>query len=127
MVYTPSYTVSDHLSKPGEARGVHDYIKERTLKIGEYIVETRNTVRTIAREFGVSKSTVHKDLTERLPEINPELASRVKEILEYHKSIRHLRGGEATKLKYNKEASDDAQARSASKNFQTRKGVSSGL
>ncbi|SFU65669.1 sporulation transcriptional regulator SpoIIID [Alicyclobacillus macrosporangiidus] len=106
---------------------MHDYIKERTLKIGEYIVETRNTVRTIAREFGVSKSTVHKDLTERLPEINPELAGRVKEILEYHKSIRHLRGGEATKLKYNKEASDDAQARSASKNFQTRKGVSSGL
>jgi len=86
--------------------GVHDYIKERTLKIGEYIVETRNTVRTIAREFGVSKSTVHKDLTERLPEINPDLANRVKEILEYHKSIRHLRGGEATKEKYKKEEPD---------------------
>ena len=82
---------------------MHDYIKERTLKIGEYIVETRNTVRTIAREFGVSKSTVHKDLTERLPEINPDLANRVKKILEYHKSIRHLRGGEATKEKYKKE------------------------
>ncbi len=82
---------------------MHDYIKERTLKIGEYIVETRNTVRTIAREFGVSKSTVHKDLTERLPEINPDLANRVKEILEYHKSIRHLRGGEATKEKYRKD------------------------
>gem|GEM_PF-15417 len=79
---------------------MHDYIKERTLKIGRYIVETRNTVRTIAKKFGVSKSTVHKDLTERLPEINPELASQVKEILEYHKSIRHIRGGEATKIKY---------------------------
>ncbi|CCF14551.1 stage III sporulation protein D [Brevibacillus laterosporus GI-9] len=48
----------------------------------------------------MSKSTVHKDLTERLPEINPELANQVKEILEYHKAIRHLRGGEATKIKY---------------------------
>src|SRR5699024_11839892 len=86
-----------------EARDVHDYIKERTIKIGRYIVETRKTVRTIAKEFGVSKSTVHKDLTERLPEINPELASEVKAILEYHKSIRHLRGGEATKNKYSRE------------------------
>ena len=81
---------------------MHDYIKERTIKIGKYIVETRKTVRVIAKEFGVSKSTVHKDLTERLPEINPELANEVKEILDYHKSIRHLRGGEATKQKYQK-------------------------
>ncbi|MEV3108465.1 sporulation transcriptional regulator SpoIIID [Paenibacillus larvae] len=81
---------------------MHDYIKERTIKIGTSIVETRSTVRTIAKEFGVSKSTVHKDLTERLPEINPELANQVKHILEYHKSIRHLRGGEATKIKYRK-------------------------
>jgi putative DeoR family transcriptional regulator (stage III sporulation protein D) len=85
-----------------EASGVHDYIKERTIKIGRCIVETRNTVRMIAKEFGVSKSTVHKDLTERLPEINPDLANQVKTILEYHKSIRHLRGGEATKVKYKK-------------------------
>lgn len=83
---------------------MHDYIKERTIKIGRYIVETRKTVRTIAKEFGVSKSTVHKDLTERLPEINQELANEVKEILDYHKSIRHLRGGEATKVKYQKSA-----------------------
>jgi putative DeoR family transcriptional regulator (stage III sporulation protein D) len=83
---------------------VHDYIKERTMKIGHYIVETRNTVRKIAKEFGVSKSTVHKDLTERLPEINPELANEVKEILEYHKSVRHLRGGEATKIKYKRKS-----------------------
>ena len=79
---------------------MHDYIKERTIKIGRSLVETRQTVRTIAKEFGVSKSTVHKDLTERLPEINPELANQVKMILEYHKSVRHLRGGEATKVKY---------------------------
>ncbi|MDG0794503.1 sporulation transcriptional regulator SpoIIID [Cohnella ginsengisoli] len=87
---------------------MHDYIKERTIKIGRSIVETRNTVRTIAKEFGVSKSTVHKDLTERLPEINPDLADQVKHILEYHKSIRHLRGGEATKIKYKKD--DDQEA-----------------
>jgi putative DeoR family transcriptional regulator (stage III sporulation protein D) len=83
---------------------VHDYIRERTIKIGRYFVETRNTVRMIAKEFGVSKSTVHKDLTERLPEINPDLANQVKEILEYHKSIRHIRGGEATRIKYKKKS-----------------------
>jgi putative DeoR family transcriptional regulator (stage III sporulation protein D) len=92
-----------------EARVVHDYIKERTLKIGLYILETRNTVRTIAKEFGVSKSTVHKDLTERLPEINPDLANEVKEILEYHKSVRHLRGGEATKVKYKQNGNDNVE------------------
>ncbi|WP_018923151.1 sporulation transcriptional regulator SpoIIID [Salsuginibacillus kocurii] len=81
---------------------MHDYIKERTIKIGRHLVETRKTVRTIAKEFGVSKSTVHKDMTERLPEIDPDLANEVKVILEYHKSIRHLRGGEATKVKYHK-------------------------
>lgn len=90
------------ISSLREARGVHDYIKERTIRIGRCVVETRNTVRTIAKEFGVSKSTVHKDLTERLPEINPDLANQVKTILEYHKSVRHLRGGEATKIKYKK-------------------------
>ncbi|MDY0404580.1 sporulation transcriptional regulator SpoIIID [Virgibacillus sp. 179-BFC.A HS] len=81
---------------------MHDYIKERTIRIGEHVVETRKTVRMIAKEFGVSKSTVHKDLTERLPEINPELANKVKGILEYHKSIRHLRGGEATRKNTNR-------------------------
>ncbi|WP_368653332.1 sporulation transcriptional regulator SpoIIID [Ornithinibacillus sp. 4-3] len=79
---------------------MHDYIKERTMKIGNHVIKTKNTVRVIAKEFGVSKSTVHKDLTERLPEISPELANQVKQILEYHKSIRHIRGGEATRKKY---------------------------
>lgn len=86
-----------------EANGVHDYIKERTIRIGRYVIETRQTVRMIAKEFGVSKSTVHKDLTERLPEVNLEMANQVKEVLEYHKSIRHIRGGEATRKKYKME------------------------
>ncbi|TXL66648.1 sporulation transcriptional regulator SpoIIID [Cerasibacillus terrae] len=88
---------------------MHDYIKERTLRIGLYFLETRKTVRKIAKEFGVSKSTVHKDLTERLPEINPELATKVKEILEYHKSIRHLRGGEATRKKYKLQSEENRE------------------
>jgi len=79
---------------------VRDYIKDRTIKIGHYIVETRETVRMIAKQFGVSKSTVHKDLTERLPRVNPSLAQEVQQILQYHKSVRHIRGGEATKRKY---------------------------
>ncbi|OEF96793.1 sporulation transcriptional regulator SpoIIID [Desulfuribacillus alkaliarsenatis] len=82
---------------------MHDYIKDRTLKIANHFLDTQDTVRELAKKFGVSKSTVHKDLAERLPDINPELADRVKNILEYHKSIRHLRGGEATKNKYLKE------------------------
>lgn len=72
-------------------------------------MDTRKTVRVIAKEFGVSKSTVHKDLTERLPEINPELASEVKVILDHHKAIRHLRGGEATKLKYKLNSSNEIE------------------
>ncbi|HLR67736.1 sporulation transcriptional regulator SpoIIID [Virgibacillus alimentarius] len=86
---------------------MHDYIKERTIRIGNYVVETKKTVRVIAKEFGVSKSTVHKDLTERLPEINPKLANQVKEVLNYHKSIRHLRGGEATRKKYRVDFPDE--------------------
>lgn len=78
-----------------------DYIKERALKQGEYMVHTHKTVRAIAGKFGVSRGTTYGDLTERLPKINAELATQVEEILEYHKAIRHLRGGEATKLKYN--------------------------
>ncbi|UJL45963.1 sporulation transcriptional regulator SpoIIID [Virgibacillus sp. NKC19-16] len=90
---------------------MHDYIKERTIRIGKYVVEERKTVRMIAKEFGVSKSTVHKDLTERLPEINAELANQVKEILEHHKSIRHLRGGEATRKKYSLHPKSEEEAK----------------
>ena len=77
-IYSPAPHIMYQTISSREARGVHDYIKERTIKIGRCIVETKNTVRTIAKEFGVSKSTVHKDLTERLPEINPDLANQVK-------------------------------------------------
>ncbi|MEN9406781.1 MAG: sporulation transcriptional regulator SpoIIID [Bacillota bacterium] len=81
-----------------------DFIKERTVKLGQLCVEKQATVRSIAKEFGISKSTVHKDLTERLPEINAQLAQEVKKVLEHHKEVRHIRGGEATRLKYRQKA-----------------------
>ena len=74
--------------------------RERCELIGEYVIETGATVRSAAHYFGVSKSTVHKDLTYKLKYLNPSLYSSVKEILELNKSQRHLRGGEATKRKY---------------------------
>ena len=74
--------------------------EQRALLLGEYIVEHGATVRAAARAFGCSKSTVHKDVTERLLEINPGLASEVKEVLENNKAERHLRGGAATRRKY---------------------------
>lgn len=77
-----------------------DYIEERTLEIAKYILSEGATVRQAASIFGVSKSTVHKDVTERLPKINPLIASMVKEILDINKAERHIRGGEATKRKY---------------------------
>lgn len=75
------------------------------MQLGNYVIETKATVRTIAKQFGISKSTVHKDLTERLPKINQQLANEVKQVLAYNKSIRHIRGGEATKAKYEREKS----------------------
>lgn len=77
-----------------------DYIEERALEIAEYIVKEEATVRQAAKVFGVSKSTVHKDVTERLPRINPLVAGLVRKILETNKAERHIRGGKATKLKY---------------------------
>ena len=77
-----------------------DYIEERVLELARYIIDTRSTVRAAARKFRVSKSTVHKDVTERLLEINPGLASEVKDVLENNKAERHLRGGMATREKY---------------------------
>ena len=77
-----------------------DYIEERVLELANYIIETNSTVRATANKFRVSKSTVHKDVTERLLEINPALAWEVKEVLENNKAERHLRGGMATKEKY---------------------------
>lgn len=77
-----------------------DYIELRALEIAKYILSEGATVRQAAGVFGVSKSTVHKDVTERLPKINPIVASMVREVLEVNKAERHIRGGEATKLKY---------------------------
>ena len=77
-----------------------DYIEERVLELARYIISTNSTVRAAAKKFRVSKSTVHKDVTERLLELNPGLAAEVKAVLESNKAERHLRGGMATKEKY---------------------------
>ena len=79
-----------------------DYIQERVIEVAHYIYETKATVRQTAKIYGVSKSTIHKDVTERLLRIEPELAERVKQVLEFNKAERHIRGGEATKKKYQK-------------------------
>ena len=77
-----------------------DYIEERVYELANYIISTNSTVRAAARKFRVSKSTVHKDVTERLLELNPVLAAEVKDVLESNKAERHLRGGMATREKY---------------------------
>ncbi len=79
---------------------MQEYIQKRVLDICAYILETQSTVRQAAHVFKVSKSTVHKDMTERLPSLNKELAREIKAVLEYNKAERHLRGGEATRKKY---------------------------
>ncbi|HHX01551.1 MAG TPA: sporulation transcriptional regulator SpoIIID [Firmicutes bacterium] len=79
---------------------MRDYIRKRVVDVSLYIIKTNATVRQAATVFGVSKSTIHKDVTERLPRINPELATQVKQVLEHNKAERHIRGGEATKRKY---------------------------
>ncbi|MDR1701535.1 MAG: sporulation transcriptional regulator SpoIIID [Sporomusaceae bacterium] len=77
-----------------------EHIRKRVLDICNYILDTKETVRQTATVFGVSKSTVHKDMIERLPEINKRLAAKIKSILELNKAERHIRGGEATRKKY---------------------------
>ena len=81
-------------------RSVKDYIWKRVVEVSTYIARTRSTVREAAKVFGVSKSTVHKDVTERLPKIDSQLAAKVQQVLATNKAERHLRGGEATRLKY---------------------------
>lgn len=75
-------------------------IDERAKLLASYIIETGSTVRVTAKVFNVSKSTVHKDISERLEKFNPSLAEEAKKILEINKAERHIRGGLATKLKY---------------------------
>ena len=75
-------------------------IEERACELAIYMIENRTTVREAAKKFGISKSTVHKDVSERLEKINPVLAKEVRKILDANKAERHIRGGEATREKY---------------------------
>lgn len=75
-------------------------IDERANQLAHYIIDSKDTVRGAAKKFGISKSTVHKDVSERLKKINPSLSKEVRKILDENKSERHIRGGMATKLKY---------------------------
>ena len=75
-------------------------IEERATELAHYIIDSKDTVRGAAKKFGISKSTVHKDVSERLTKINPSLAHEVRKILDENKAERHIRGGMATKLKY---------------------------
>ncbi len=77
-----------------------EYIEERAINIANYIIENNATVRQTAKEFGISKSTVHKDVTDRLIQINPSLAAEARKVLDVNKSERHIRGGLATREKY---------------------------
>ncbi|MCL2383738.1 MAG: sporulation transcriptional regulator SpoIIID [Oscillospiraceae bacterium] len=78
-------------------------IEERAINLAQYIIDTGDTVRGTAKKFGISKSTVHKDVSERLVVINKVLALQVRKILDENKAERHIRGGMATKLKYRKD------------------------
>ena len=75
-------------------------MEERAERLAQYIIENRTTVRAAAQKFGISKSTVHRDISERLPQFNRVLYQQVKEVLEVNKAQRHIRGGIATRKKY---------------------------
>ena len=77
-----------------------EYIEERAINIANYIIDNNATVRQTAKQFGISKSTVHKDVTDRLMQINPALAKEARKVLDVNKSERHIRGGLATREKY---------------------------
>lgn len=79
---------------------INNEMEERVKALACYIIETGSTVRAAATKFNVSKSTVHKDIAERLEKINPTLAIEAKKVLEHNKEERHIRGGMATKMKY---------------------------
>ena len=79
-----------------------DLVGRRAEEIGRYIAETKCTVRQAAKKFGISKSTVHKDITERLPDIDSFLYEQAEQVLQFNKAQRHIRGGNATKEKYEK-------------------------
>lgn len=87
-----------------------DSVEERAQMLGSFIAEERATVRQAAQRFGISKSTVHKDVTGRLKSVNPALYAQVREILDINKSERHIRGGMATKKKYSRQRDDSITA-----------------
>ena len=82
---------------------IYDSMDERAKSLAVYIIETQGTVRAAAKQFGISKSTVHKDLTERLKALDPALYARVRVLLDTNKAERHIRGGMATRQKYKRE------------------------
>ncbi len=79
---------------------VYTNIEQRACDLAVFIIDNKSTVRAAAKEFGISKSTVHKDLTDRLPRVNPGLYRQVRELLDINKAERHIRGGLATRMKY---------------------------
>lgn len=79
---------------------MNNFVENRATKLGEYIVENKATVRRTAKQFGISKSTVHKDVSQRLRYLNHQLYRDVKNVLDVNKAQRHIRGGLATKMKY---------------------------
>ncbi len=96
-----AYICTEHYVEKGAAH-LKEYIEERTIMLAKYIIKNKTTVRETAKRFGISKSTVHKDVTERLLKINPQLAINAKAVLDENKAERHIRGGMATKRKYQK-------------------------
>ena len=86
------------------------YGRERAELLAEYVIDTGATVRATAQHFGISKSTVHKDLSQKLKYLNPRLYTSVKEILDLNKAQRHLRGGEATRQKYLKKHNNNGKS-----------------
>ena len=82
-------------------------VEERAVELGEYIIENNATVRAAAKKFHISKSTVHKDVSDRLQAVNPQLYGKVRHVLEVNKAQRHIRGGIATREKYKHELDDE--------------------
>ena len=87
---------------------LQDYIQQRVMDVAEYIICTGATVRETAHVFAISKSTVHKDVTERLVKFRPGLAAEVQKVLQHNKEERHIRGGQATKIKHQKQHASGA-------------------
>ena len=96
ILYKSAYTVQRILG----VFILKDYIEQRAVEVGEYITQSGATVRETAKKFGISKSTVHKDIADRLLKIDPVLAKSARAVLEQNKAERHIRGGMATRRKY---------------------------